>query len=207
VLTPRIQYWTSAGFAVADINYRGSCGYGREFRYALAGCWGQAEVEDVEYLVDQLVTDGLAHPNALFIRGQSAGGYTTLMALIHSTRFKAGASLYGVSDLFKLHQQTHKFESFYLKWLVGDESRLKHSKHSPIYQAKAISAGVIFFQGLKDKVVPPEQTKRMLEVLEQQGNTVHAIYFSEESHGFRMAKNQQRVLEEELQFYLEFLPT
>lgn len=205
VLNPRVHYWTSAGFAVADINYRGSCGYGRAFRCALAGCWGQAEVEDVEHLVDQLVNDGLAHPDALFIRGQSAGGYTTLMLLIHSARFKAGASLYGVSDLLSLHQQTHKFESHYLGWLVGDETQLSHPKRSPLFQVEAISSGVIFFQGLQDQVVPADQTKRIVDVLKQQGNRVHEVYFKDEAHGFRMAQNQQRVLEEELAFYLEFI--
>ena len=207
VLNPRIQYWTSAGFAVADINYRGSCGYGREFRCALAGCWGQAEVEDVEHLVDQLLADGLAHPDALFIRGQSAGGYTTLMTLIHSSRFKAGASLYGVSDLLSLNRSTHKFESNYLGWLVGQKSVLSDPMRSPIFQVKAISAGVIFFQGLQDKVVPFDQTKHIAEALKRQGNTVREIYFRDEAHGFRIAKNVQQVLEEELDFYLGFLPS
>ncbi|KGK41626.1 hypothetical protein LH51_13495 [Nitrincola sp. A-D6] len=164
-----------------------------------------AEVEDVEYLVDQLVAEGLAHPEALFIRGQSAGGYTTLMALIHSARFKAGASLYGVSDLVPLNAQTHKFESHYLSWLVGDESALRNPKRSPVHQAEAVSAGVIFFQGLKDTVVLPEQTQRMVKVLRKQGTAVQVTYFNNEAHGFRLAENQQSVLEQELQFYLRFI--
>ncbi|EXJ10945.1 prolyl oligopeptidase family serine peptidase [Nitrincola nitratireducens] len=207
VLNPRVQYWTSAGFAVADINYRGSCGYGREFRCTLAGCWGRAEVEDVEHLVDQLVAKGLAHTDALFIRGQSAGGYTTLMALIHSARFKAGASLYGVSDLLPLHAHTHKFESHYLSWLVGDESEMSQPERSPAHLAHALQAeGVIFFQGLQDPVVVPEQTHAMVAALKAAGKTVEAIYFADEAHGFRLALHQQQVLERELTFYMGFKP-
>ena len=205
VWNPRIQYWTSAGFAVVDVNYRGSCGYGRDFRLALQGGWGKAEVEDVEVLVDALVEEGLANTDALYIRGQSAGGYTTLMALIHSARFKAGASLYGVSDLASLHEQTHKFESHYLSWLVGDNEELSNTERSPMHQAQSITAGVIFFQGLEDKVVLPEQTQGMVAALKEQGTPVQVRYFANEAHGFRLAAHQQQVLEEELEFYMGFM--
>ncbi|WP_409525501.1 alpha/beta hydrolase family protein [Nitrincola sp. MINF-07-Sa-05] len=208
VLNPRIQYWTQRGFAVADLNYRGSCGYGRRYRMMLESNWGIADVEDAERVADWLVSQGLADAKALFIRGQSAGGYTVLMALLSSQRWCAGASLYGISDLQRLAQTTHKFESRYLNWLIGDpdnqglDNQELFRQRSPYYLADGWKTPVIFFQGGKDRVVPPEQTLRLQERLQQAGVRVEACLFDDEGHGFRLARNQQQVLEQEMAFYL-----
>lgn len=203
VLNPRIQYWTQRGFAVADLNYRGSCGYGRDYRLMLQSRWGVADAEDAEKVADWLVSQGLADAGALFIRGQSAGGYTVLMVLLRSQRWCAGASLYGVSDLQRLAQTTHKFESCYLNWLIGDpDDQELFRQRSPYYLADGWKTPVIFFQGGKDRVVPPEQTLRLQERLQQAGVTVEACIFEEEGHGFRLASHQQQVLEQEMAFYL-----
>ncbi|MBE0505630.1 MAG: S9 family peptidase [Marinospirillum sp.] len=206
VFNPRIQYWTQCGFAVADLNYRGSCGYGRRYRLMLQSRWGIADVEDAESVVDWLVSQDLADAQALFIRGQSSGGYTVLMALLSSQRWCAGASLYGISDLQRLAQTTHKFESRYLNWLIGDpDDQELFRQRSPYYLADGWQTPVIFFQGRKDKVVPPEQTLRLQARLQQAGVRVEACLFDDEGHGFRLACNQQQVLEQEMAFYLNSL--
>lgn len=200
---PAIQYWIQRGFMIADVNYRGSTGFGRNYRMQLAGQWGLTDVEDVEAVARELVDEGLANADALFIRGNSAGGFTTLCALANSTLFTAGASLYGVADPARLCQLTHKFESRYLHWLIGDpaqDSRV-YQQRSPLGNADRIQAPVIFFQGMRDAVVLPEQTRQMAESLKRRGIEVESRYFDDEAHGFRIAANQIAVLEGELSFY------
>jgi dipeptidyl aminopeptidase/acylaminoacyl peptidase len=198
-----IQYWTSRGIAVLDVNYGGSTGYGREYRRRLNGQWGIVDVDDcvngAKYLVERGEVDG----DRLAIRGGSAGGYTTLAALAFRDVFKAGASYYGVSDLGGLAEDTHKFESRYLDSLIGPypERRDLYEARSPIHHAERLNAPTIFFQGLEDKVVPPDQAERMVSALKAKGVDVEYIAFEGEQHGFRKAENIQRALEAELAFY------
>jgi dipeptidyl aminopeptidase/acylaminoacyl peptidase len=203
VFDPSIQYWTSRGFAVLDVNYGGSTGYGRAYRQRLNGRWGIVDVDDcvngARYLVERNEVD----PDRLAIRGGSAGGYTTLAALAFRDLFKAGASYYGVSDLEALAKETHKFESRYLDSLIGPypERRDLYVERSPVHHAGRLNCPVIFFQGLEDKVVPPDQAERMVEALRRKGVMVDYIPFEGEQHGFRKAENIQRSLEAELAFY------
>jgi dipeptidyl aminopeptidase/acylaminoacyl peptidase len=202
-LNLRLQYWTSRGFAVLDVNYRGSTGYGRAYRESLNGAWGIADVEDciagARYLADRGFVDG----SRMAIRGGSAGGYTTLCALAFHDTFRAGASLYGVSDLEALARDTHKFEARYLDRLIGPypERRDLYRARSPIHYAHHLSCPTIFFQGSDDKVVPPDQTRRMVEALRARGVAVACLEFEGEAHGFRRAGNIRRVLEVEFYFY------
>ncbi|MES2354377.1 MAG: S9 family peptidase [Pseudomonadota bacterium] len=198
-LRMNIQYWTSRGFAVLDVNYGGSTGYGRVYRESLNGQWGVVDVDDCENGALHLTTQELADAERLIIRGGSAGGFTTLCALTFRKTFKAGASHYGVSDLAALSADTHKFESRYDIRLVG--SRDLYHERSPIHHADQISCPVIFFQGLDDKVVPPEQSERMVNALQAQRIPVAYITYEGEGHGFRKAENIQRTLEAELYFY------
>lgn len=200
---PAIQFWLQRGFMIADVNYRGSTGFGRDFRMQLAGSWGKADVEDVETVARALVSEGVADSGALFIRGNSAGGYTVLSALANSDLFSAGASLYGVSDPRRLNDITHKFESRYLHWLIGDPEleSSPYNERSPLHNVDKINAPVIFFQGEEDPVVLPEQTRSMAESLRNRAIRVEEYYFSGEGHGFRKASNQIEVLERELCFY------
>jgi len=198
-----IQYWTSRGIAVLDVNYGGSTGFGRAYRQRLDGQWGKVDVEDcmngARYLVDCNKVDS----NRLAIRGGSAGGYTALCALTHSNVFKAGASYFGVSDLEALVKETHKFESHYLDKLIGPypECRGLYRERSPITYVKRLSCPVIFFQGLEDKIVPPNQTMRMVNELSTKGLPVAYILFKGEQHGFRRGENIKRALDAELYFY------
>ncbi|MFC6672866.1 alpha/beta hydrolase family protein [Marinobacterium aestuariivivens] len=203
VYRPALQYWTGHGFAVLDLNYRGSAGYGRAYRHRLAGCWGSTDVEDVAAAIAGLTERGLIDADRVFIRGNSAGGYTTLNALASLDGLRAGASLYGVSDPLTLGQVTHKFESRYLDWLIGDPVRdsARYRDRSPLRRAEAVEAPVIFFQGAQDKVVLPDQTERMAEALRTRGIVTELHLFADEGHGFRRAANQVRVLELELAFY------
>jgi len=202
-LNLRIQYWTSRGFAVLDVNYRGSTGYGRAYRCKLNGQWGMADVEDcitgARYLVDR----GLVDKERLAIRGSSAGGYTTLCALTFHTMFRAGAVYYGVSDLEALARDTHKFEAHYLDRLIGPYTTCRdlYRERSPIHHADKLSCPVIFFQGLEDKVVPPEQTEKMVNALRVRNIPVAYVPFEGEQHGFRRAENIRRALEAEFYFY------
>jgi dipeptidyl aminopeptidase/acylaminoacyl peptidase len=198
-----IQFWTTRGFAVLDVNYRGSTGYGRPYRDALEGAWGIADVEDCAAGARYLVDRGLADGARLAIRGSSAGGYTTLAALAFTDVFRAGASYYGVSDLEALARDTHKFESRYLDGLVGPypARRDLYLARSPIHHAHRLACPVIFFQGLEDKVVPPDQAERMVEALRGKGLPVEVVLFPDEQHGFRRAENVTRALEAELAFY------
>ncbi|MFQ6058133.1 MAG: S9 family peptidase [Anaerolineae bacterium] len=198
-----IQYWTSRGIAVLDVNYGGSTGYGRAYRRRLEGQWGVVDVDDcvngARYLVERGEVDG----NRLIIRGGSAGGYTTLSALTFRDVFKAGASYYGVSDLEALTKETHKFESRYLDRLIGPypERRDLYRERSPIHFTDRLSSPVIFFQGLEDKIVPPNQTELMVKALQAKGLPVAYILFEGEQHGFRRAESIKRALDAELYFY------
>ncbi len=203
MLDPRIQYWTQRGFAVADLNYRGSSGYGREYRQALQLSWGDVDVEDACAVVDYLARQGLIDGERAFIRGGSAGGYTTLCALAFHQVFRAGASLYGVSDPVALARATHKFEGDYLDWLIGDpeQDAERYAARTPLLHASNIHVPVIFFQGELDAVVVPQQTRDMVTALEQNGIPVEAHYYADERHGFRRAVNQAHALEREWAFY------
>jgi dipeptidyl aminopeptidase/acylaminoacyl peptidase len=200
---PRIQFWTSRGFAVVDVNYRGSTGFGRDYRRALEGRWGVVDVDDCIAAADWLAERDEVDPDRLVIRGSSAGGYTTLAALAFRDRFRAGASHYGVGDLEALVRDTHKFEARYLDRLIGQwpEERERYRERSPVHAAEQLSCPVIFFQGLEDKVVPPNQAETMVVALRSKGVPVAHVTFAEEQHGFRRAENIQRALEAELSFY------
>ena len=198
-----IQYWTSRGIAVCDVNYGGSTGYGREYRERLKGKWGVVDVDDCANAALYLVNQGLVDGNRLIIRGGSAGGYTTLAALTFRDVFKAGASYYGVSDLEGLAKDTHKFESHYLDSLIGPypEKRELYVERSPIHFTNRLSCPIIFFQGLEDEVVPPDQAQRMFDAVRSKGLPTAYVPFEGEQHGFRKAESIKRALEAELYFY------
>jgi dipeptidyl aminopeptidase/acylaminoacyl peptidase len=198
-----IQYWTSRGVAVLDVNYGGSTGYGREYRERLTGRWGVVDVDDCVNGAKYLAGRGLVDGGRLAITGGSAGGYTTLCALTFRDAFKAGASHYGVSDLEALEVDTHKFESRYTHKLVAPypERADLYRERSPIHHTSQLSAPVIFFQGLEDKIVPPNQAEMMVNALRAKGLPVAYITFEGEQHGFRQAANIKRALDGELYFY------
>ena len=200
-------YWTSRGFAVLDLNYRGSTGFGRDYRRALYGQWGIVDVEDAVAGASWLADQGLADPDRLIIRGGSAGGYTTLAALAFHDVFAAGASYYGVSDLEALAKDTHKFESRYLDQCIGPypERVDLYRERSPIHHLAGFSAPLLLLQGLDDPVVPPNQSQMIFEALKSRGIPTAYLAFEGESHGFRQAKNQIRSLEAELYFYAKVL--
>jgi dipeptidyl aminopeptidase/acylaminoacyl peptidase len=198
-----IQYWTSRGFAVVDVNYGGSTGYGRAYRQRLNGQWGIVDVDDCVNVARYLVSEGLADASRLAIRGGSAGGYTTLAALTFRDIFQAGASYYGVSDLEALATDTHKFESRYLDSMVGPypQRRDLYVERSPIHFTDRLTCPIIFFQGLEDKVVPPSQAELMVDALRAKKLPVAYLAFEGEQHGFRQAATIKRTLEAELYFY------
>jgi dipeptidyl aminopeptidase/acylaminoacyl peptidase len=198
-----IQYWTSRGIAVLDVNYGGSSGYGRAYRNRLKGQWGIVDVDDCVNGARFLVEKGLVDGNRLAITGGSAGGYTTLCALTFRHFFKAGASHYGICDLEALAHDTHKFESRYEESLVGPypARRDLYRERSPIHFTERLSCPVIFFQGLEDKVVPPNQAEMMVAALRAKGLPVAYVPFAGEQHGFRKAENIKRALDAELYFY------
>lgn len=203
-LNLKIQFWTSRGFAVLDVNYRGSTGYGRKYRDRLKNNWGITDVIDVCSGADYVIAQGWVDKNKVAIRGSSAGGYTALAALTFSDSFKAGASLYGIGDLEALVRDTHKFEAHYLDSLVGEypaQQSIYHQR-SPIHHIDQLNCPVIFLQGLQDKIVPPAQAEAMVSALQKKGIMTRYITFEEEAHGFRQAPNIQRALNEELEFYL-----
>ena len=199
----RIQYWTSRGFAFLDVNYGGSTGYGREYRQRLDKKWGIVDVDDCVNGAKYLVRQGKVDGERLAISGGSAGGYTTLAALTFRDTFKAGASYYGVSDLEALATDTHKFESRYLDRLIGayPEEKAIYEQRSPIHFTERLSCPVIFFQGLEDKVVPPNQAEKMVEALKVKGLPVAYVPFEGEQHGFRRAENIKCALDGEFYFY------
>ena len=207
VYDPGIQFWTSRGFAVVDVNYGGSTGYGRAYRESLRGRWGIVDVEDCAAAAEALAARDEADPGKLLIRGGSAGGYTTLAALAFRDTFAAGASHYGVADLAALARDTHKFESRYLDRLVGPypERADLYRERSPLEARDRFSCPVIFFQGDEDRIVPPNQAEAMVEALRAKGVRVDYHLFEGEQHGFRRAGNIVRALEAELHFYGEVL--
>ena len=198
-----IQYWTSRGIAVLDVNYGGSSGYGRAYRERLNGQWGIVDVDDCVNGARYLAAQGEVDGDRLAIRGGSAGGYTTLCALTFRDTFKAGASHYGISDLEALAKDTHKFESRYLDRLIGPypERRDLYVERSPIHFTDRLSCPMIIFQGLEDKVVPPNQAEKMVAAVRAKKLPVAYLTFEGEQHGFRKAENIQRALEAELYFY------
>jgi len=198
-----IQYWTSRGIAVLDVDYRGSTGYGREFRDRLKESWGVVDVEDCIAAARHAVAAGLADAERIVISGGSAGGYTVLATLAGGNCFKGGASYYGVSDVAALARDTHKFESRYLDWLIGPypEQAELYRERSPLTHADGIDCPVIFFQGADDRVVPPNQTEMMVDALRRRHIPVGYLLFDGEQHGFRRAENVKRALDAELYFY------
>ena len=198
-----IQYWTSRGVAVLDVNYGGSTGFGRAYRERLQGQWGVVDVDDCINGAKFLVERGLVDAERMVISGGSAGGYTTLAALAFHDVFRGGASYYGVSDIAALARDTHKFEARYLDWLIGPYPQCEalYRERSPLYHAERLSRPVIFFQGDEDAVVPPNQTETMVEALRRRGTPVGYFLFSGEQHGFRNGANIQRALDAELYFY------
>jgi dipeptidyl aminopeptidase/acylaminoacyl peptidase len=207
VFDPEIQYWTSRGFAVVDVNYGGSTGYGRAYRERLNDKWGIVDVDDCVYAARYLVEQGQVDGKRMVIRGGSAGGYTTLAALAFRDIFRAGASYYGVSDLELLAVETHKFESRYLDGLIGPypKARERYIVRSPIHHLEGFNRPAIFLQGLEDKVVPPNQAELMVEALRIKGIPVAYLAFAGEQHGFRQAQNIVRALEAEYYFYATIL--
>ena len=207
VLDLRIQYWTTRGFAVLDVNYGGSSGYGRAYRERLRGAWGQMDVDDCAAGARYLGARGSVDPKRLAITGGSAGGYTTLCALAFGDTFRAGASYYGVSDLEALARDTHKFEARYMDGLIGPypEAKARYIERSPIHFPERLSCPVIFFQGLEDKIVPPNQAEAMVAALAARRIRHAYVPFEGEQHGFRNAENIATALEGELYFYSQIL--
>lgn len=198
-----VQYWTTRGFGVVDVNYGGSTGYGTAYRRLLDGNWGIVDVQDCSAAAAYLVGRGDVDPNRLAIRGGSAGGYTTLCALAFTDTFSAGASHYGVSDAAALAEETHKFESRYLDTLIGPypERAELYEQRSAMNALDRFNCPILFLQGDEDKIVPPNQSERMYDALRKQGIPVAYILFEGEQHGFRQSKNIIRAAEAELDFY------
>jgi dipeptidyl aminopeptidase/acylaminoacyl peptidase len=204
MLDLRIQFWTTRGFGVVDVNYSGSSGYGRQYRERLNGRWGIVDVDDVVHAARHLVEQARADPDRLIIRGGSAGGYTTLAALTFKPDvFEAGASYYGVSDLEVLARDTHKFEARYLDTLIGPYPELReiYRARSPIHFVDRLACALILFQGLEDRIVPPNQSEMMAAAVREKGLPVAYVAFEGEQHGFRKADTIVRSLEAELFFY------
>ena len=201
------QYWASRGFAVFDVNYGGSTGYGRAYRERLVDHWGIVDVDDCVNAAQYLVEQGRVDGDRLIIKGASAGGYTTLAVLTFRGSFKAGASYYGVGDLEALARDTHKLESRYLDRLIGPYPERKdlYRERSPIHFVDRLNVPVIFFQGSEDKVVPPNQAEMMVEALQKNGLPVSYFLFDGEQHGFRRAETIKRTLDAELYFYAALL--
>ncbi|HSN18748.1 MAG TPA: prolyl oligopeptidase family serine peptidase [Gammaproteobacteria bacterium] len=202
-LDARIQFWTSRGFAFADLNYRGSTGFGRAYRQSLAGQWGVKDVEDCAHALMYLAATGRADPRRAAVSGSSAGGFTALAAVAFRDVFQACSVQYGISELETAMRDTHRFEARYGDTLLGPwpEARHVYRARSPLYAADRIKAPVIFFQGSKDKVVLPDQTVRMLHALRERGVPAACVLFPEEGHGFRRADTLRQVLAAELAFY------
>lgn len=202
-LNLQIQYWTSRGFGLVDVNYGGSTGYGRPYRERLHHKAGIVDVQDCVNAAQHLIETGRVDGDRCAIRGSSAGGYTALAALTFHDLFKAGASYYGISDLATLAQDTHKFEARYVDRLVAPwpDGKAVYEARSPLHHIDQLSVPVIFFQGEDDKVVPPNQAEMMVEALKQKGLPVAYRAFPGEGHGFRRADTIKTTLREELAFY------
>jgi dipeptidyl aminopeptidase/acylaminoacyl peptidase len=204
---PTTQFWTSQGFAVVEVNYGGSAGYGRGYRERLRGMWGLVDAGDCIGAARHLVEAGKVDPERLAIRGGSAGGYTVMCALAFHDVFHAGASHFGVSDLRAFVATTHKLESRYVQRLVGSdlagEQRL--DERSPVRVADRLRTPLVVLQGGEDAVVPPQQAELIVAALERNGVPHRYVLFPEEGHGFRDAANRRAALEAELAFYEQVL--
>jgi dipeptidyl aminopeptidase/acylaminoacyl peptidase len=208
VFSTAVQYWTSRGFGVVDVNYRGSTGYGRAFRRELNERWGIADVADCVTAARHLARTGRVDGQRLTIRGGSAGGFTTLAALARDdTPFAAGADHFGVADLEALARDTHKFESRYLDGLVGPypAARDRYVERSPIHHVERLTRPLIVLQGSEDAIVPPAQSEAIVDALRQRKVPVAYLLFDGEQHGFRRAENIRRALDAELSFYAQVL--
>jgi len=202
-LAMSVQFWTSRGFGVVDVNYGGSSGYGRDYRQRLQGSWGIVDVMDCINAARFLVDQGRADGQRVTIRGGSAGGYTTLRALTWQDFFATGASYYGLAELESFVHDTHKFESRYLDYLLGPypEQQALYFERSPVNFADQLSTPIILFQGLEDKIVPASQAETMIAALDKKGLPYAYLAFAGEQHGFRKAENIIRSAEAELYFY------
>jgi dipeptidyl aminopeptidase/acylaminoacyl peptidase len=202
-LNLKVQFWTQRGFAVFDVNYRGSTGFGRPYREALDRQWGIVDVEDLCAAAEYATAQGWVHPQQRIIRGSSAGGFSVLAALTDRQVFNAGVSLYGIGDLETLARDTHKFEAHYLDSLVGayPQEKALYEQRSPIHKAASIRCPLLVFQGLQDKVVPPIQAEQMVAAVKNAGIPVAYVTYPEEGHGFRSARTIQHQLDSELAFY------
>lgn len=205
IFNMEVQFWTSRGFGYLIVNYGGSTGYGREYRQRLNGNWGVVDVNDCCSGALHLAHLGLVDRERMVIKGSSAGGYTALASLCFRDVFSAGVSYYGIADLEKLQETTHKFEAYYNDSLLGPypESQKLYRERSPIHSVQNIKKPVLLFQGLDDKVVPPSQAEKMFKALKKQDIPTALITFEGEGHGFRKSENMQKALEEELHFYSE----
>jgi dipeptidyl aminopeptidase/acylaminoacyl peptidase len=199
-----IQYWLLRGFAILDVDYSGSSGYGREYRHRMKGLWGECDREDVVSAAQYCVDQGMVNPKWISIDGGSAGGYTTLCALTFSSGvFTAGCSKYGISDLGALYEETHKFESKYMDMLIGKYPECKEVYHSrcPIMFVDQLSCPILLLQGTEDKVVPPNQAEMMYEAMKKKGIDTSLVLYKGEGHGFRVAANVEHALETEYRFF------
>jgi len=198
-----VQFWTSRGFAVVDVNYRGSTGYGRAYRRALYGRWGVADVEDLAAAVRFLADRGDIDPNRVAVRGGSAGGFSTLNALVHHGEFKAGAAYSSISDLEALARDTHKFESRYLDQLVGPypQAQSIYRERSPIAHLDKLDKPLVLFHGREDRVTPVNQAEMLHRALEERGIASELHVYDGEGHGLRRADNRVASLKDELAFY------
>lgn len=203
----KYAYFTSRGFSVVDINYGGSTGYGRHYRDTLLGQWGVVDTEDILAVADDLIAQGLANKDQLFIRGGSAGGFAVLNALVHSNKFAGGANYYGVADLIGLLEDTHDFEAHYTDSLVAPfpEGRELYEERSPLTHAAKLTSPLIFFQGLDDKIVPPAQSEAFRDACIANGLKYKYFEFEGEAHGFRKAETIITAAREELAFFIEIL--
>lgn len=202
-----IQFWTSRGYALVDVNYGGSTGYGRQYRERLRQKWGEVDVSDCVAVVQALSAQSLIDPKRVAIRGGSAGGYTTLAALTFTQNiFTVGASYYGVSELEALAKETHKLESRYMDQLVGPypEALTLYKERSPLEHTEKLNCPIIFFQGEEDKVVPANQSEFMYQALKKKGIPTEYHLYPQEGHGFRQSKNVQHSLKSEHAFYARF---
>lgn len=204
------QYWTTLGYAVLDVNHRGSTGYGRAYRQRLRGEWGELDVSDIADAVAQVVRDERVDPEKICIRGSSAGGYTVLRALtVHPGRFRAGASYYGIGSLITLAELTHKFEAHYVDVLIGEvfdparvaEPTSRYRSRSPLFEMDRIESALIVFQGDEDKVVPVAVAREVVETLERNGVEHEYVEYKAEGHGFRRAETRIDALERETDFF------
>lgn len=206
--SPDRRLWTDRGFAILDVNYSGSAGFGRAYRERLDGRWGELDVADCVVGAQAMVEQGLADPDAVVVRGASAGGYTVLQALATSSVFVAGISLYGIGDLRAMARDTHKFETHYLDTLVGDpDDEQRYLERSPLRNPARITAPVLLLQGTEDAVVPPAQARGMTEALRAAGVEVELVEFEAEGHGFRKRATLRRSFEAELAFLSRVLGT